>query len=135
MLNSEHSHDARPDLVAATPLGRITRCSSCGALHLRFGNAVLNLDATDLSALRLAVENSRRKERARLSRADQRTIELYIGESGVGFAFNRAEISELEQLLDDAERRIESGVFDSVKVIALPSPIQRRLQRFPNAPA
>jgi hypothetical protein len=135
MLNSEHSHDARPDLVAASPLGRVTRCSTCGALHLRFGNAVLNLDASDLSPLLVAVENSRRKERARSSRADRRTIELYIGESGVGFAFNRAEIAELEQLLGEAERRIDSGVFDSAKVIAMPSSIHRRLQRFPNAPA
>jgi hypothetical protein len=135
MLNPDHSHDARPDLVAATPAGRLTRCSSCGALHLRFGNAVLNLDASDLSPLRVAVENSRRKERGRSVRTDQRTIELYIGESGVGFAFSRAEIAELEQLLDDAERRIESGMSDSAKVLPLPSSIQRRLQRFPNAPA
>lgn len=127
----EHFHDDAPELVAASPNGGITRCNGCGALHLRFGNAVLNLDANDLRPLATAVKSSRRK--ARPDSADNaRVVELYMGESGAGFAFTRDEIVELDELLEVAVRRVANTAL--LTSWPLPAAIQRRIQRSPNAP-
>jgi hypothetical protein len=105
MLLPDH-HDLRSELIASTSRGHATRCPCCGALHLRFGNAVLNLDASDLEQLVSAVRSIHRKPRSRTGSVDDAFMELYFGNTGVGFAFDAREIAELEQLLIDVERRI-----------------------------
>jgi hypothetical protein len=127
MLRSDQSHDPSPDLLAASPNGSVTRCRDCGALHLRFGNVVLTLDPSDLDAVVGAVRSSRRTPRRASTAADARTIELHIGETGVGIAFAAAEIDEFESLLMDVTRRLSASAF------VMPAPIQHRMRRFPNA--
>lgn len=133
MLLSDHSHDGRPTLIAASQRGSASRCSCCGSVHLRFGNAVLNLDPADVAPLIASVRASRRKAHARPALASDvaaHHVELYIADTGVGFSFDAGELAELERLLSDVERRIAS-LGDPV----LPEPIIRRIERRPDATA
>lgn len=133
-----HAHDDNPETVAATEHGRVERCRHCGALLLHFGNAVLAMHATDLALLRDAVErHCRRSSRA----SGGRCIEFVMGDSGVGFAFDRAEITELDALLEEttdqvAARMLSNDGFESTgESMQLPKPLIRRLGRYPDARA
>jgi len=133
-----HAHDENPETVAATDHGRVERCRHCGALLLHFGNAVLAMHATDLALLRNAVErHCRRGVRANAGRC----IEFVMGDSGVGFAFDRAEIAELDALLEETTDQIAARTMSDESPgsiggsMQLPKPLIRRLGRFPDARA
>jgi hypothetical protein len=106
--DTEHSHDEHPEVIARSARGEVRRCSDCGSLHLRFGNAILALNAEDLPTLRAAVENSPRRQKANGDPASGRCVELFLGESGPGFAFDTEELIELDLLLETTSRRVAS---------------------------
>ncbi len=126
MIQIDHGHGRRPEIVARSVHGRVTRCDDCSALHLQFGNAVLSLDPTDLPTFHGAVRTS--ATAGPRGTAGRRSVELYVGESGVGFAFTRDEIAELDALLSSAEQWLANG-----RATALPTSIERRITGRPNA--
>ena len=115
-------------MLALTTNGEVARCDGCAALHLRFGNALLTFELADLRTLRDAVSASRARPVHRATLAPDRPIELYVGESGAGFAFHAAEIVELDHLLAITETA-------TADPMDLPEPIRRRLERKPNVGA
>ncbi len=133
-----HAHDENPETVATTDHGRVQRCRHCGSLLLHFGNAVLAMHATDLALLRDAVGRHRRRG---VGANAGRCVELVMGESGVGFAFDSDELEELDALLEETTdqvtmRTMTDGGHDSVaEPMELPKQIARRLGRFPDARA
>jgi hypothetical protein len=137
MSHADHGRSEPPETLASTANGSLTRCTGCGALELRFGNALLRFDATDLPQVCEAVQSSARLRRDRASRidvGDQRYVELHMGDSGAGFVFSYNEIRELDDLLAIATRRIasESAISDSPLAtdddFFIPEPILRRLK-------
>jgi hypothetical protein len=131
MLSADHGHADRSETLATSANGRVARCRGCGALELRFGNALLRMDATDLSRVHAAVVPSLRRDGSTAS-GTLKSIEVYMGDSGVGFAFSHDEIVELTELLEAAQSRlaadpIESALVDMIDDDLIPEPIRRRL--------
>jgi hypothetical protein len=127
-LQAGQPHHGSRDILAITPDGEVARCDSCSALHLRFGNALLTFDQSDLRTLRDAVLASRDRPVRRSTTNPERPIELYVGESGAGFAFSLAEMAELDQLLAITEAA-------TADLSTIPEPIRRRIARKPNVGA
>ena len=137
MSHADHGRSDPPETLASTANGSLSRCTGCGALELRFGNALLRFDSSDLPQVCEAVQSSVRPRRQRSSGVEvgeRRLVELYMGDSGAGFAFSYNEIRELNELLAIATRRIasESAISDSPLAIDddffIPEPILRRLK-------
>jgi hypothetical protein len=128
MPSADHGHRDRPETLAASTNGRITRCRDCGAVELRFGNALLRLDAADLARVHAAVVPSLRQGESMTGDAPE-SIEVYIGDSGVGFAFSHDEIIELTELLETARERLdgEAVAVGPIDDDMIPEPIRRRL--------
>lgn len=128
MLSADHGHRDRAETLAASANGRIARCRECGGLELRFGNALLRLDAADLARVHAAVVPSLRQGESATGGAPE-SIEVYMGDSGVGFAFSHDEIIELTGLLEAARERLdgEPVAIDLIDDDVIPEPIRRRL--------
>ena len=136
MSHADHgSKEPHPtETLAATTHGRVARCLGCGSLELRFGNALLRMDATDLPRVHAAIAPSLKQNDSRHADAHSsspRTIEIYMGDSGAGFAFTYAEIVELSDLLASAELRLGDSAIDPEIDDAdddiIPEAIRRRL--------
>lgn len=127
-MKAGQPHHGRREILAVTPNGEVARCDSCSALHLRLGNALLTFDQSDLPTLRDAVTAAREKPVRRSTTNPERPIELYVGESGAGFAFSAREIGELDQLLAITETA-------TTDLSTLPESIRRRIARKPNVGA
>lgn len=134
MPHSEHSKNSPTDSIARTANGRAIRCRDCGALEVRFGNAIMRLDPEDLPSVIDAVAKSPRRSRRSAGDTDatSRGIELYIANTSVGFAFTAAEIVELKTLLRSAERALTAErlhvVDGDAALEIIPLAIQQRLQ-------
>lgn len=108
-----HAGDDRYEPLFETDRGRVLYCDCCGSLQLHFGNAILGLNATDFDPLRhtiRALEHDALQVgaggRPRQARARERAT-LFVGDSGVGFAFDAGELTELHRLLEGARLFLE----------------------------
>jgi len=79
--------------LVETERGSLRRCSCCGGLELRFGNAILGLTAEDLGTVHSALVE------AELSAGDRGDILLLLRNNSSGWVFDRPEAAELRQLL------------------------------------
>ena len=105
-----HADGNQYETLFETGRGRLLHCRCCGALQLRFGNAVLGLNAEDFAPFRRTAAELERDalatdERGELH-ADARAV-LYLGESGSGFAFDAGELTELHRLLEGGALLLE----------------------------
>jgi len=127
MSHADHGHADRSETLATSANGRVAQCRGCGAVELRFGNALLRMDATDLPRVHAAVVPSLRRGDSPASEAP-RSIEVYMGDSGAGFAFSYDEIIELTELLEAAQSRIDvEPIVDRFDDDIIPEAIRRRL--------
>jgi len=97
----EHHDDGRYAPVFETTRGRVLCCPGCGRLQVRFGNAVLGLDDEELTEFRAAVAAFDRDAGAAGPHRQDHAV-FYAGDTGLGFAFSRAETAELHRLLEGA---------------------------------
>lgn len=109
-MTQPHSGDGRYEVLFETDRGQLLHCGCCGALQLRFGNAVLGLNAEDFAPFR---QTAAELERDALETAaagqleeDARAV-LYLGDSGSGFAFDAGELTELHRLLEGGAFMLE----------------------------
>ncbi|HEY0972492.1 MAG TPA: DUF6686 family protein [Gemmatimonadales bacterium] len=109
-MGSSAHDDNGYEVAFETERGRLLHCACCGGLQLRFGNAVLGLNADDFVPFRRTVAELERDalETAAAGRLapDARAV-LYLGESGSGFAFDADEIVEMCRLLEGAAFMLE----------------------------
>ena len=109
MSHREHD-DGRYEVAFETEHGRLLHCACCGSLQLRFGNAVLGLNAEDFAPFRETIADLERDalEVAAAGRLapDARAV-LYLGDSGTGFAFDAEELIEMHRLLEGAALMLE----------------------------
>lgn len=92
--------------VFETKRGSVMRCRCCGRLLVRYGNALLTVDADDFEQVRTAVAAFDSDAPATGSWPVDHAV-LHADKTGVGFAFNRAEIVELNRLLNGAKLLLE----------------------------
>jgi hypothetical protein len=109
MTQRDHG-DGRYEVAFETEHGRLLHCDCCGSLQLRFGNAVLGMNAEDFSPFRETVADLERDalETAATGRLapDARAV-LYLGDSGTGFSFDADELVEMHRLLEGAALMLE----------------------------
>lgn len=102
-MSQSHHGESGYEVAFETGSGRLLHCACCGALQLRFGNAVLGLNAGDFGPFRETVADLERDalETAAAGRLDEdaRAV-LYLGDTGTGFAFDAGELTELHRLLE-----------------------------------
>ena len=105
-----HTGDDRYRPLFETDHGCVLHCDCCGGLQLHFGNAILGLSASDFDPLRQTIaaleqDASRvvaaRRSRGRRARRRERAT-IYVGDTGIGFAFDAGELVELHRLLEGA---------------------------------
>jgi hypothetical protein len=93
--------------VFETAHGHVRRCPCCSWLEVRFGNALLALDADDLPAVldQLGVAEAQAGERAGVptTAAPADEVTLLLGDTGSGWVFSRTEAAELHRLVAGAQ--------------------------------
>jgi len=95
-LPAEHG-PARP--LVQTERGMIRRCTCCGGLELRFGNAILGLATEDLGAVHSALVEAELAAGDGARSGDHDQVVLWLGNNTSGWVFDRSEAAELRRLL------------------------------------
>ena len=104
-MRNDHDHDAHARATLfETERGRVTRCGGCGALELRFGNALLAVRPEELATVLLAAlaEAEADARAAAVHGVPAAGVTLYLGDSACGWVFDRAESAELHRLVAGA---------------------------------
>jgi len=91
-----------PDVVFETERGRVTHCACCGALEVRFGNALLALRPDELTDVLASVAASDTPAAPHADVPGRSTV-LYLGNTGCGWTFDADETAELHRLLAGAQ--------------------------------
>lgn len=86
-------------MVFETARGRVLRCACCGALEVRFGNALLALHATEFAEVLASVAAYDAPGDDDQGVPPDRPCVLYLGNSGCGWTFTPDEAAELHRLL------------------------------------
>lgn len=110
-----HTGDDRYRPLFETDRGCVLHCDCCGGLQLHFGNAILGLSAPDFDPLRETIraleqdagEWSRAVVLPGRTRTGRERATIFVGETGVGFAFDADELTELHRLLEGARLFLE----------------------------
>ncbi|BAH39842.1 MAG TPA: hypothetical protein DGD08_13160 [Gemmatimonas aurantiaca] len=93
-----HVHE---EMLFESRRGFVRCCRACGAFELRFGNAILSMNAADLSALTDTVA-AYDTGRMRPGSTPSDHAVIWLGHNGAGFRFRREEVAELHRLLAGA---------------------------------
>lgn len=105
MAQQPHADD-RYEPLFETDRGRVLHCDCCGGLQLHFGNAILGLNGTDFDPLRETIraleEDAARPPATGRPRTGRERATLFVGDTGIGFAFDAGELAELHRLLEGA---------------------------------
>jgi hypothetical protein len=102
MPSSSQPHRANEPLFE-TARGRVMTCRCCSALELRFGNALLVVNAAELGSVGAALAAS-------ATDAPGRPTTLTLGDTGCGWVFDAGEADELRRLVAGATLLLELGV-------------------------
>lgn len=97
---SDDIRDHRRETLFETEHGRVTRCGCCGALELRFGNALMALSVEELGPVLLSAL-------AEADVAPAPEVTLHLGETGCGWVFDRAEAAEMHRLAAGARLMLD----------------------------
>ena len=102
-----HTGDDRYRPLFETDRGCVLHCDCCGGLQLHFGNAILGLGAPDFDPLRetirtLEQDASEWSAKRAAARGGRERATIFVGETGIGFAFDADELAELHRLLEGA---------------------------------
>lgn len=103
--DAAHVHE---EMLFESRRGFVRCCRGCGAFELRFGNAILSMDATELTELTHTVAAYDDAQRSPDAAGGQHAV-VWLGHSGAGFRFRRDEVSELHRLLAGANLFAELG--------------------------
>ena len=105
-----HTGDDRYRPLFETDRGCMLHCDCCGGLQLHFGNAILGLSASDFDPLRETIRALEQDATqwssgpipAERPRSGRERATIFVGETGIGFAFDADELGELHRLLEGA---------------------------------
>ena len=116
-MDHSHTGDDRYEPLFETDHGCVLHCRCCGGLQLHFGNAILGMSAPDFDPFRQTIGTleqdatrvaAGRPRSARLGgpgrgrRVQRERATIFVGDTGVGFAFDAHELGELHRLLEGA---------------------------------
>ena len=91
--------------LCSTTHGTALRCSCCGHVEVTFGNAVLSLGLADLDSV-LEIIESFDVDSAPDAFPGRREFLIRTQHDDAAFAFNKAEVIELRELLIGAQARM-----------------------------
>jgi hypothetical protein len=92
--------------LCSTAHGAALRCSCCGRVEVTFGNAVLSLDLPDLDSV-LEIIDSFDADRVPDPFPERRGFLIRTQHDDAAFAFSRAEVIELRELLNGARAAVQ----------------------------
>ena len=113
MAHQPHTGDDRYRPLFETDRGAVLHCDCCGGLQLHFGNAILGFSAGDFDPLRETIQ-ALEQDASEWSRAvvlpglpgrrrsGRERATIFVGETGIGLAFDADELTELHRLLEGA---------------------------------
>ena len=109
-MRDDHSHGAHlRATLFETEHGRVTQCADCGALEVRFGNALLAMRPEELGGVLIAALAEADADHSGPAVHGTRVPEvtLHLGESGCGWVFDRQEAAGLHRLAAGAQLLLE----------------------------
>lgn len=92
-MSESHSH-----IVVRTAVGSVSYCSHCGKIHVRYGPALLRLNAKRFEQLRQFVAKSIQTH----FEQDTRPDELQMRFSDISLCFSQTEAQAFLELLEEA---------------------------------
>jgi hypothetical protein len=107
-MNHPRRISAEPEALAlcSTAHGTALRCSCCGCVEVTFGNAVLSLGLADLDSV-LEIIDSFDVDRAPDPFPERRGFLIRTQHDDAAFAFSKAEVVELRELLHGARTAMQ----------------------------